>query len=590
MIKRLSKVTFSAWQLRMGMSSMPESTLTLLLFVLSLIAFALPTLVETPVLLNAVIIDDAFYYLKTAWHISRGLGSTFDGIHPTNGYHPLWMLLLAPLYKIFSGGGETPVRLALFLQAFLGAAGTVVLYQTLCLGFQRLTAALVAIVWITWNYRFLINGLETPLYALLLISTIYCWAKYFQYILRSPVGRHYFLLGMLLGITCLARLDGVFVAAAFAFAILLDLWQRRLRPFSQWRNLLAFGMPFLALLVPYLLSNYLIFGNLFPVSGATKLGWRATQDSYQASPVIYVGLVLWPLLEADRILLLGLVVAPVLYLVCRVGQQGRDWGAKCLSPWLPLMVAGIALHLFYVVAFLGPHSKTAWYFVPQRVMAAATMAAMIEIATHVSKIKTQLSGLSESIAFGISLIGAWGTGFSMLRIAILASGLMVWAILSWKRVAAVRYQWVYLVAIATLLIGLPLLSTLRTMSVPIAIHSPYLAYQGALWLRNNTDEDAIAAAWNAGIIGYYSHRRVINLDGLANSSDYAERVRGKGLGHYLVNEGTDYLVDCLDWDPRAILSLPTEFHIEEISVPASSLVAQDNGCRLYIYRFTHQKP
>ena len=44
-------------------------------------------------LMNWYNIDDAFYYYKVALNIRNGLGSTFDGINVTNGYHPLWMLV-----------------------------------------------------------------------------------------------------------------------------------------------------------------------------------------------------------------------------------------------------------------------------------------------------------------------------------------------------------------------------------------------------------------------------------------------------------------------------------------------------------------
>lgn len=40
-------------------------------------------------------LDDSFFYLKTAWNISLGYGSTFDRVNLTNGYHPLWMLMLS---------------------------------------------------------------------------------------------------------------------------------------------------------------------------------------------------------------------------------------------------------------------------------------------------------------------------------------------------------------------------------------------------------------------------------------------------------------------------------------------------------------
>ena len=41
--------------------------------------------------------DDFFYYLIVAQNFASGHGSTFNGIVPTNGYHPLWMLVLAGL-------------------------------------------------------------------------------------------------------------------------------------------------------------------------------------------------------------------------------------------------------------------------------------------------------------------------------------------------------------------------------------------------------------------------------------------------------------------------------------------------------------
>ena len=42
--------------------------------------------------------DDAFYYFQIARHVAQGLGPTFDGLAPTNGFHPLYLLIL-------SGGG-----------------------------------------------------------------------------------------------------------------------------------------------------------------------------------------------------------------------------------------------------------------------------------------------------------------------------------------------------------------------------------------------------------------------------------------------------------------------------------------------------
>src|SRR5580700_9722242 len=44
--------------------------------------------------------DDSYFYFQVAWNFARGMGSTFNNIMPTNGYHPLWMLVLALVYKV----------------------------------------------------------------------------------------------------------------------------------------------------------------------------------------------------------------------------------------------------------------------------------------------------------------------------------------------------------------------------------------------------------------------------------------------------------------------------------------------------------
>ncbi len=46
--------------------------------------------------------DDSFFYIKTAYNFSKGYGSTFDRVDMTNGYHPLWFLILAVYFFIIN--------------------------------------------------------------------------------------------------------------------------------------------------------------------------------------------------------------------------------------------------------------------------------------------------------------------------------------------------------------------------------------------------------------------------------------------------------------------------------------------------------
>src|SRR5262245_22409778 len=52
-----------------------------------------------------LLFDDAYYYLGVAHHMAQGMGSTFDGINASNGYHPLWCWLLVPLYRVVDDPG-----------------------------------------------------------------------------------------------------------------------------------------------------------------------------------------------------------------------------------------------------------------------------------------------------------------------------------------------------------------------------------------------------------------------------------------------------------------------------------------------------
>ena len=72
-------------------------------------------------MLDFTLPDDAFYYFVIARNMALGRGISFDGMIPTNGFHPLWGLLITPVY--LSGvDGEPAIRLILALGAYWIAA------------------------------------------------------------------------------------------------------------------------------------------------------------------------------------------------------------------------------------------------------------------------------------------------------------------------------------------------------------------------------------------------------------------------------------------------------------------------------------
>src|ERR1700676_5493013 len=85
--------------------------------------------------------DDASYYMTTARNLAAGRGMTFDGIHPTNGFHPLWLLMLVPLF-LLHGTPETMIRLVALLQTILLSLAYLVFWRTQSKLFSPRTAAL----------------------------------------------------------------------------------------------------------------------------------------------------------------------------------------------------------------------------------------------------------------------------------------------------------------------------------------------------------------------------------------------------------------------------------------------------------------
>ena len=64
--------------------------------------------------------DDAYYYSTSPTSCS-GFGVTFDRMNPTNGFHPLWMLCMLPIY--WAGRIRDGFRAVLVVAALVTGAG-----------------------------------------------------------------------------------------------------------------------------------------------------------------------------------------------------------------------------------------------------------------------------------------------------------------------------------------------------------------------------------------------------------------------------------------------------------------------------------
>ncbi len=241
------------------------------LFIVAVLGFALfyhPIIGSNA--LSAFFYDDFYYYLVIAKNIVGSGVSTFDGTTVTNGYHPLWMVVVSMLVWV-TGGTDT---------GFFVAFSVVLLSLTLV--FFRLLwrlrgllfpqspfsgAALLVVMW--YSPRYFLGGMEVALALPVAFWLLILLARQPSFEQITP--RNAAMLGFVASLLVLSRLDAVFLVmllvAGWAFASGSTLKKK-----AQQLGWFFCGGILLGL---YLLWNLLQYGAFMPVSGQAKQMMRA---------------------------------------------------------------------------------------------------------------------------------------------------------------------------------------------------------------------------------------------------------------------------------------------------------------------------
>ncbi len=161
--------------------------------------------------------DDAYYYFKVAQNISEGHGSTFDGLHLTNGYHPLWMLICVPVFALARFDVILPLRVLVVVTGMLQAATAILIYRLVRELLSVPIAVLAASYWAFSSYILVFlykTGVEANI-ALFFIALLLLLLYRFETSWRSsaPTMRQLTVLAVVATLMVFGRLDLVFFAA-----------------------------------------------------------------------------------------------------------------------------------------------------------------------------------------------------------------------------------------------------------------------------------------------------------------------------------------------------------------------------------------
>jgi hypothetical protein len=169
--------------------------------------------------------DDAFYYFKVAQNITEGRGITFDGVNPTNGYHPLWMLICIPIFALARFDLILPLRVLVVVSGAISAATGVLLFRLVKRTLSPQAAVLAATYWCFdrfIHYNVTMFGLETGLTALTMVALLLAMSNLEPDDRHKPLSsRQLLTLGLLAVAMIFSRLDTIFVALLAGAWILL---------------------------------------------------------------------------------------------------------------------------------------------------------------------------------------------------------------------------------------------------------------------------------------------------------------------------------------------------------------------------------
>jgi len=316
-----------------------------------------------------VFCDDAFYDFTVARNIASGHGITIDGIHATNGFQPLWTALLVPVFWGFHSDRAVFGFVYLLSVLFWGLASW--LFVRLVAGYlpdgshRPVILGFAALCFVADRdiQAYFLSGLETGLYATLLLGCLLLWPG------RDLTRWHAVRVGVLLGALMLARNDGIFFAGAFLASALV--WQRHRRGSA---SVAGAGVAASALLLPWLLFGYRLAGTVVPQGAqATSVGLNAYPLSLVklvATLKILAGLFLTPIVPVSRlsnaaVAVLGVVaVGLTLFLTRREVRRQRELVAVAI----PYVAACALLVGYYTMA-----SGAVWfytrYFMPIKIVA-----------------------------------------------------------------------------------------------------------------------------------------------------------------------------------------------------------------------------
>jgi hypothetical protein len=512
-----------------------------------------------PVTMTSLIEDDSFYSLNIARNIASGRGVSFSEGIPTNGFQPFYVFIMVPVYSLFGNDIYTPIHIALTILTIFSVMTCAVIFHIVKRIINNDIAAIFAACIWAFNPCVFYNslgGLEGAV-EVFFVSLI---ILYYLKIRNKTEISSYIGLGFLFGLAIFARTSTIILLGAILLDILLNVradksaksFYKIYFKLSRAGIVICFA---LLILAPWLIWNLITFGTIAQSSGqASYLQFHHSEVSLGE----YIGIsidniLLWSLILVncflgimskgpypvlELIFITGLIMLSIFFLIIcyfknkYIFNRILYYGKKVFSNSWFYILFSVIIFLFYTVYLW----RVSWrYFLDIILLGVIFIGVLFGFVLNkydqiysetVTRFKMKIKmifkrGMDENESNRISenpkSITSHKRGkkvFVFLIFMVIIVGYNGKIFLDWRQ------------------------STTSTVNTSDRID----LFRITEYINNNIEPEAKIGTFNAGIVGYFSNRTVINLDGLVNNKAYNALDRNR-LYRYILDENISYLVD-----------------------------------------------
>ena len=433
--------------------------------------------------------DDAFYYFQIAYNLAQGKFSTFDGgITQTNGYQPVWLLLITPFYWIFDK--ETALFGIKAFEIMLVSAGVALIAVAARLARLAWPLLFAALPILYRNPYELLWGMEAAiaLFALALLVLAVCLY------MRAPDRWKWHVATIAFALPWV-RIEYIAISLAVTAALCVIEWSRQERRSLRPSALAAISHAYIPLIgatagiLVYFAYNGIVFGGILPVSAAVKLALSQAQWAEEGGYSFIENFRYMIRREIfDYELRFALEICAYLLIAWRFALRSNDRRDWLLVAFLVGMFGLAAGHLAkFAQAVLTVHPDTEnqiWHFVPAYLMTALIIPVRLYIAILLIRrfIAPRRRITANALSIGVFIIGA--------------------ALLLGRAGFNEPFKWV----------DQEVRSTTQYWGTA--------SYMGVQVMNRALPEGSVIGSRDAGVIGYFSRFPVVNLDGLVNSYEH----------------------------------------------------------------------